>query len=253
MGTGQSGSKPYEKIEVPKEQPEVPVTNGLVQFIDVSHYQPNMRWDAVVNTGFQAVIAKAVDGAGPETAMFTKHATNAKAKGLPFGAYCFGRFHTDPIKQADNFAKIAEKQTRWLVLDVEWDRSSATKAKFGNRYGEGGNMDEYSANHAHKCLERLTSLGFKPWIYSNTYYFLGFKNPERFLPYPYWASNYQQKKLTVDKLDVSKVPLPKPYKKCIAWQWSDKHPAAKSITGDDNLDANIYFGSIEELQMLAGN
>lgn len=225
---------------------------GLVQFIDVSHYQPSVNWDNVVKAGFQAAVAKAVDGAGPETAMFSKHAANAKAKGLPFGAYCFGRFHTSPTAQADNFAKIAEKHTRWIVLDVEWDRSSATKAKFGDKYGEGGKMDEFAAVHALTCLERLEQLGFHPWIYSNTYYFTGFKAPERFSRFPYWASNYQQKTKAVKDLDVSRVPLPKPYKKCVAWQYSDRHPAAKSITGDANLDANVYFGDIADLRKLAG-
>jgi GH25 family lysozyme M1 (1,4-beta-N-acetylmuramidase) len=239
--------------ETPNSSPVEPpkASGGITQFVDLSRYQPNVNYDNLVKAGFQAIVAKATDGQASEDAMFDKHGDNAKRLGLPFGGYCFNRFSADPVKQADFFAKTVEKRTRWIIADIEWDRSKTTEAKFGKRYGEGKTMDPYAADHALKFLERLEALGFKPWIYSNTYFFLGFKNPERFARFPYWASNYTQKTKAVKDLDVSKVPLPKPFKKPIAWQWTDKFHAAKSITGDAGLDANLYFGSIEELRKLA--
>lgn len=252
MGGGKNGEKPYEKIEV---QEPIIVTpgdpNARVQFIDVSRYQPNMKWDAAVRAGFEAAVAKAADGEAGADAMFRNHAAAAKLRGMPFGAYCFNRFSSDPEDQADFFAKTVGKETRWVIADIEWDKSKTTEAKFGKRYGEGMHMDDRAADHAMKFLEKLEKLGFEPWIYSNTYYFLGFKNPERFARFPYWASNYSQKTRAVKDLDVSKVPLPKPYKKPIAWQWTSTHPQAKAITGDNGLDANVYFGSLGELKKLA--
>jgi lysozyme len=227
------------------------VTKGIVRFIDVSRYQPKMNWDAVVSAGFLAAVAKATDGQGSVDQMFRAHAAAAKLRGMPVGAYCFNRFSADPVKQADHFAKTVEGVTRWVVADIEWDRSKTTEAKFGKRYGEGKTMDDFGADHAMKFLERLEVLGFKPWVYSNTYFLMNFKNPERFLRFPYWASNYTQKKKAIKDLDVSKVPLPKPYKKCIAWQYTDVFPGAKAITGDGNLDANLGFLSIAELEKLS--
>lgn len=240
--------KPVEGKEPGKgEQPG----SGVVQFIDVSRYQPNMHWGKVREAGFEAVVAKAQDGESSPDPMFSTHMRNAYAAGLVRGAYCFNRFSADPVTQANFFAKNLS-YTRWLIADIEWDKSKTTEAKFGKRYGEGKTMDDAAADHALKFLERLEALGFHPWIYSNTYFFLGFKNPERFARFPYWASNYTQKAKAVKDLDVTKVPLPKPFKKPIAWQWTDKHPAAKAVTGDLGLDANVFYGSIDELKRLAG-
>ncbi len=116
-------------------------------------------------------------------------------------------------------------------------------------------MDDYAADHSIKFLERIEKLtGIVPWIYLNAYHFVGFKNPERFLKYPCWISNYTQKTKEVNYLDLSKVHLPKPYARAnvVAWQWSSTHPAAKLITGDANLDANVFYGSVDQLRAMAG-
>lgn len=231
--------KPEPVKPAPKEEGEV--THGL----DVSRYQTQVNWKRARELGYSFVIAKATDGAGGLDAMFESHMKGSGAEGFLRGAYCFNRFSSRPTAQADLFAKTAEKHTRLLVLDVEWDRSSSTKAKFGDKYGDGGKMDDYAADHALICLERLEDLGFKPLIYSNTYFFLGFKNPERFARFPYWASNYQQKTKNPKDLDVSKVPLPKPYKECLIWQWSDKSVNARAIVGEDNLDVNVCYGDLK--------
>lgn len=234
---------------VPAPSTPAPVLGKWVaQGLDVSRYQPNVNWRKAKELGFEFVIAKATDGAGGLDAMFQEHMKESGEVGMLRGAYCFNRFASDPVRQADLFAKVAEKWTRFLVLDVEWDRSSSTKAKFGDKYGDGGKMDEPAAVHALKCLERLEQLGFKPLIYSNTYFFLGFSNPERFSRYPYWASNYQQKTEQAKDLDVSRVPLPKPYKQPAIWQWTDKAHEARAIVGEPNLDANVSFMSLESLK-----
>lgn len=238
---------PPKPVEQPKEQGK---PNGAwrVQGLDVSRFQTKVNWKKAKELGFEFVIAKATDGAGGLDAMFRSHMEESHEAGLIRGAYCFNRFASNPKTQAEVFAKTAENYTRFLVLDVEWDRSSSTKAKFGDKYGEGGKMDAYAADHAMACLERLEQLGFHPLIYSNTYYFLGFPNPERFSRFPYWASNYQQKTKNVKDLDVTKVPLPKPYKECAIWQWTDKSVHARAIVGEDNLDANVSFMSLDALK-----
>lgn len=241
------GKQPEEK-QPPKEQPKETGGEWKVQGLDVSRYQTHVNWRKAKELGFEFVIAKATDGAGGIDAMFSKHMDGSHEAGLIRGAYCFNRFASDPKTQAEVFARTAENHTRFLVLDVEWDRSSSTKAKFGDKYGDDGKMDEYAASHALKCLERLEQLGFHPLIYSNTYFFLGFSNPERFSRFPYWASNYQQKTKQVAELDVTKVPLPKPYKECAIWQWTDKSIHARAIVGEDNLDTNVSFMSIDALK-----
>lgn len=254
MGGKMNGESGYDKIEVKpgpdaEKAPAKPAEPGkIVQGLDVSRYQTHVNWKKAKELGFEFVIAKATDGAGGLDAMFASHMIGSGVEGFLRGAYCFNRFSSHPVQQAELFAKTAGKHTSFLVLDVEWDRSSSTKAIFGDKYGDGGKMDEFAASHALKCLERLEQLGFRPLIYSNTYYFLGFSNPERFSRFPYWASNYQQKTKKVTELDVKKVPLPKPYKTAAIWQWTDKSAHARAIVGEDNLDANVSFMSLDALK-----
>ncbi len=235
----------------PAPSPVIAPPGGPTQIVDLSRYQPNMNWTKLISAGFQGVVAQATNGTIHEDAMFRKHAANARAHGLPFGAYCFNRFHSDPFKQAEFFVKTVGERTRWLVADIEFDKSSATIAKFGDKYVKG--MDNFARDHSIRFLEKVYSLtGVRPWIYLNGYHFVGFDHPEVFLPYSCWISNYIQKRKDVKDLDLNLVHLPKPYKKqnVIAWQWTSTHPAGKAITGDPGLDANLVYATPAQLRTL---
>lgn len=246
-GPNDSAPKPSPVI------PEPPREGGKVtQFIDISRYQEVLHTDAALKAGFEAVVAKCVDGDSGVDPMFKSHASAAKRAGMPFGAYCFNRFSADPIKQAEHFVKTVGSETRWLIADIEFDKSKATLAKFGDKYTK--HMDDFAADHAEKFLRKVFQLtGVKPWIYLNGYHFVGFKNPERFLEYPCWISNYIQKRKDWKDLDLNLVHLPAPYKKqhVVAWQWTDAHKAGQAICKSDGLDANLFYGSVSDLKRLA--
>lgn len=256
------GGRPSEYDPPKQEKPmgkEVGKSGVITHGVDFSFWQPNVNWkylaslkDEKGERTYKFAMLKATDGQGGIDAQFEKNFAKARAEGFIVGAYCFGRFHAGTENQAELLRSVVAGKTKWVCYDVEWDNSKATKEKFGTKYGEGGKMDDFAADHAHQTLYHLEAFGFSPWIYSNTYYFTGFKNPERFARFPYWASNYQQKDKAEKDLDVTKVPLPKPFKSAVCWQWHNKHPLAKAVTGDPDMDANIYFGGIEELKELAG-
>lgn len=236
--------------EISQMKIDASLSDKRVLGIDISRYQPAINWNAVKNNGFQFVVAKATDGESSEDSFFKAHARDAKANGLVFGAYCFNRFSADPIKQADFFAKTVGDRTRWLVADIEFDKSKATLARFGDKYTK--HMDEYAAIHSLKFLERITELtGVTPWIYFNAYHFTGFKNPERFSKYPGWVSNYLQKRKAAKDLNLQLVHLPPSYKKVVCWQFTDSHVAGKEICNSDGLDANICYLSTDELRKIA--
>ncbi len=235
------------KPELPgKGEPSGLITHG----IDISRYQPRVNFQKAWELGYRFCVAKATDGESSTDPMFESHMKGSASVGMVRGAYSFNRFSANALKAAEYFVRVAGKAD-FLVGDIEWDKSKTTEAKFGKRYGEGMHMDDAAADHAFKFMAEIERLSGKiPLLYSNTYFFLGFSNQERFARFPYWASNYQQKGLHPSKIDVSKVKLPKPYKKCAIWQWSDKSVNAKAIVGEEGLDVNIAFCSVEELRKI---
>jgi lysozyme len=257
---GDANGNKYEKIEAPvetgKQEPVKPVepskpSGEITHGIDISRYQPRVNFSRAWDLGYRFCVAKATDGEASTDPMFESHMKGSASVGMVRGAYCFNRFSSNPKKQAEHFVRVAGNAD-FLVGDIEWDKSKTTEAKFGKRYGEGKIMDAPAADHAFTFMAEVERLSGKtPLLYSNTYFFLGFPEPERFLRFPYWASNYAQKALHQSKIDVSKVRLPKPYKKAAMWQWSDKSVNAKAIVGEEGLDVNVFFGSVDELRKMA--
>lgn len=207
--------------------------------IDVSHWQPNMNWDVVAKAGFQFVFAKASDGVGTKAAHYDSHRAEATKRGLLFGSYHFVRFGglSAEDEAARFLAHTGGRRPGELpsVIDVEWDKTNA-------HYTDGKTMDEAAAAEALEILERVEEVEkVTPIIYTSYPFFCGFKNPERFFRFLPWLPAY--------RVDGPKVPLP--WSSWAFWQWTDKHPLARQVTGDPNLDANYFNGSIEQLRRLA--
>ena len=226
MGGGMKGEQNYQTIVY-----EPTETRG----IDVSKWQAGIDYKAVVANGFRFVFAKASDGLSGKDGSFQEHRKNAKAAGLLFGSYHFFRFDVDPILQANNYlGAIGNVQSGELppVLDLEWDR-------YSQNYTDGKTMDESAAQNALKWLERIEAeTGMVPIIYTNYYFFQGFKNPERFAKYTPWIPAYNT---TADK-----VKIPPPWKSLVFWQYSEK----LTMGGVDAVDGDIYFGTFTELKAL---
>lgn len=210
-----------------------------IKGMDISHWQPNVNWVNVVKEGFEFVFAKASDGNGTKAGSFDLHRKNAEIAGLPFGAYHFMRFGGLSAKQeAENFLKFSGPQRTgdlpWVV-DVEWDGST--------RYGDGRTMDDAAANEAYELACRVRDLTKNQVIiYTSHPFFRNFKNPERFFEFLLWCPAYDP------RIKGPSVPLP--WSNWAFWQYANKHPAAKAITGDPDLDANWFNGTRAQLDLL---
>lgn len=266
MGGGQNGEKSYNEPIPPKEKdPAVPpparegekpldnthrwgplrktgapllsIPEPKVLGMDVSHYQPKVNWDAVKRHGFKFCFAKASDGTSP-TAMHDTHRENAIKHGLLFGSYHFFRFAKDPEAQVDTFLRATggiRAGELPHVGDFEWDKQHPN-------YGEGKTMDDRAADLAYRFMELLEKKsGMTPFLYSSYPFFKGFKNPERFFRFHPWCPAY-------GGVAGPKVPLP--WSKVAVHQWTDKHAAAKELTGDPHFDANYYNGTLEQLRAM---
>jgi len=97
----------------------------MIPGIDVSHYQGEIDWQAVKDSGIQFAFVKATDGATSVDPMFSKNVALANAAGVPIGAYHF--FRGGPA-ECWNFT-AEERAFRSLlklppVIDVELDTIS---------------------------------------------------------------------------------------------------------------------------------
>jgi lysozyme len=219
-----------------------PKLKDLLKGIDVARYQVGMDWKAVASDGNAFVIIKATDGESGTDPCYVNFRKAAKDHGLVVGSYCFGRFWADPIKQADHFLAVTGGVLSGelpLALDVEWDNAEATKSRFGGKYADGGEIDEWAADHAFKCLSRIEqATGIAPMIYTAPGFFTLAKNAERFMRFPLWINDFHAK-------EVSAIRVPKPWQRPHFWQFAEK-----PLYGVTGVDMNYFLGSQEELKAL---
>src|SRR5512140_694194 len=81
---------------------------------DVSHYQLTINWTYVKNSGITFAWAKATEGTGYTDHYFVSNETNAKANGIPIGAYHFARPSANPTLTGANSAD-SEAAHFWAV------------------------------------------------------------------------------------------------------------------------------------------
>lgn len=101
-----------------------PSTEGRLRGIDVSHWNSNIRWQAVASDDITFAIAKATEGTAYEDPTYLRNRKNAKAAGIVFGAYEYAspRANTkDAIADANHYVKIAKLGPSDIVpvLDLE--------------------------------------------------------------------------------------------------------------------------------------
>jgi lysozyme len=124
-----SDSDPHEGVVAAKRMP--------IQGIDVSWYQKDIDWQAVKRAGTRFAFIKATEGGDLLDRRFRENWEEARAAGVPRGAYHFV-FWCRPAKdQVRWFIRNVPKEQDALppVLDVEWShktscqRPSAEKAR----------------------------------------------------------------------------------------------------------------------------
>jgi len=113
----------------PTPAPTATPAPAWVEGIDVSHWQGTINWPLVAKAGKKFAFMKASDGLITNGTMFvdTTYPTNraqARAAGIPIGAYHFARPDATPgdaIAEADHFVDTAAPATGDLlpVLDLE--------------------------------------------------------------------------------------------------------------------------------------
>ena len=106
-----------------------------VHGIDVSKYQGHVDWYRVKSSGVAFAFIKATEGADWTDPKFEQNWRNAKAVGMPRGAYHFYYFCRSAIEQARWFIRNVpvDQQAMPPVLDMEWNHHSKTCKRRPNR------------------------------------------------------------------------------------------------------------------------
>lgn len=205
---------------------DIPV-NFSIHGIDVSHHQSNIDWDEVkamkdrnVKIGFSFI--KATEGVNDVDNTFRKNWLNAKAAGLPCGAYHFFVASKNGKVQAQNFMQNVRLQKGDLppVLDIEVVNGTS-KTDLQQHVKEWLTLVEKNYN-------------VKPIIYTNVNFYENYL-AGAFDDYPLWVAHY----LVQDK--------PRINRNWIMWQHSEKG----HVNGiDAYVDFNAFNGDSTDFKQL---
>ncbi|MBX3596834.1 MAG: glycoside hydrolase family 25 protein [Rhizobiaceae bacterium] len=93
---------------------------------DVSKYQPHVDWQAAREAGISFAFIKATEGGDRVDDKFREHWNNARAAGVPRGAYHFYYFCRPAAEQAAWFIRNVPREKGALppILDMEWNPDS---------------------------------------------------------------------------------------------------------------------------------
>ncbi|MEM0898367.1 MAG: GH25 family lysozyme [Pseudomonadota bacterium] len=99
-----------------------------VHGVDVSHWQGDIDWKKLRTQGANFAFIKATEGGKHADRLFKTNWKNAKAAGIPTGAYHFMYWCRHAKEQAEWFIRNVPKEKGSLppVLDVEWNGNKRT-------------------------------------------------------------------------------------------------------------------------------
>lgn len=205
-----------------RQQPDMPDSREYpVRGVDVSYYQGNVDWEALVSQNIDFAFMKATEGIDHIDSQFAQNWESAQSAALYVGAYHFFRFEDSGKEQAENFIRNVPVTENTLppVIDVELYESLEEQPDTAETQANLQDMLDLLEEH----------YGVKPILYAapNTFRayvgdFLG--------DYPIWISNYYYE----------------PYFDWTFWQYTDSGELAGYDGYQQHIDLNVYKGSYAE-------
>ncbi len=153
-----------------------------VHGIDVSKYQGDIDWAQVRASGVQFAWIKSTEGADHMDEKFQQNWINAKAAGLPRGAYHFVYWCRPPHEEMNWFKQNVPIDPDALppVLDVEATPTSKTCKRKLYR-------EEVLRDMREMLLDMERHYGKKPVIYSTVDFYQSILHPNEFSDYQIWV------------------------------------------------------------------
>ena len=215
-------------------------TNEQATGIDVSHYKKQIDWKKVGESGVQFAIIKATEADSFVDPRFDYNWTRTRRQGIIRGAYHFFRPLADPIKQANNFIKIAGRTLHRTdlppVLDIE------SYPDFIGREWKQISLNERLRRIQIWLQTVETATGRIPIIYTEYYSWRDFiGNTEKFVRNPLWIANY--------RVEQPKVPANNwGGRGWTLWQTTEKGIVPGIRDEAPCVDMDVFRGSMEDLR-----
>ena len=184
--------------------------------IDVSYWQRDIDWNAVVAAGVEGVIIKISDGQSLEETWWTHH-FNAKAYGLAWGVYCYSHATTpeEAAAEANEVLYLLQGEMPPLGIWFDFEAPECLAADdptaICSRFVAKCNADGYAAG-IYASLSTLTDI-------------LALKLLADYVPI--WCAQYDEECNFKDYY---------PDKILAGWQYSDKE-----YIGSTNVDMNEWY------------
>ncbi|MDG4825011.1 GH25 family lysozyme [Asanoa sp. WMMD1127] len=210
-------------------------TGYSVTGIDVSHYQGAINWEAVADSGVDFAYAKATEGTGFTDPTYVTNRSGARANGIYFGAYHFGRpDQGDPRGQANRLVDTSryssDGTTLPPMLDIEWSASQPTCF---------GLSTSAMVSWISQFLDQVRArTGQKAMIYTNPNWWNPCTgNSTAFGSYPLFHSRDAD----------TPGALPSGWSRFTLWQWT----SSGSVPGvSGRVDRDVFNGSLAGLRAL---
>ncbi|WP_147451329.1 glycoside hydrolase family 25 protein [Corallococcus llansteffanensis] len=202
-----------------------------LQGIDISHYQPSVKWESVNKASAAFVFIKATEATSEDT-RFESYWSGAKKAGIPRGAYHFFHPKIDVQAQVESFTKRVSPDPGELPVVVDVEEYKALYA---------GLSCEQAASKLRAFSQGVEkALGHKPIIYTNhETWQKSFCNHPYFRDHMLWLAKYT--------LSTSEPKPPTGWKQWQFWQYT----GSGEVTGiPGTVDQSYFNGSVEELKAL---
>ncbi len=206
------------------------ITTARMSGIDVSHFQEQIDWKQIKQTGVTFAFIKSTEGVGVKDPLFRQNWRDSRKAGVLRGAYHFFRPQLDPVAQAKQFLDTLGRDPGELppALDIE----------------EGTSLTSGQVIAAAKKWMRIVEdfVKAKPILYTGTGFWRNrLKDDRAFADNPLWIAHYTSS---------PQPSLPSAWPQWTFWQFSDRGKLA-GISGDVDLD--VFNGSADDLEELCAH
>ena len=198
-----------------------------VRGVDVSHYQGNIDWKKLAGEDIDFAFIKATEGSGHVDTGFYENWEAANATELKVGAYHFFSFDSPAETQAQLYIDTVGDLSGNLipVVDIEF---------YGDKFSNPPDEEDLVKELKTMLTLLEAEYGVKPMVYTTYTFYYKYLAGE-LDGYPLWIRNVYFS----PNLDMRG--------KWTFWQYTDQAVLNGYSGAEENIDLNVFYGSLEDL------